>query len=112
MNAPSEREIFLEALELPSPESRAAYLQAVCCGDAVLHHRVDALLKEHFSSDSLLAGSAVEGERTFDDRLSAWEALARTIGRYQLLERIGEGGFGEVWMAEQREPVKRRVALK
>jgi serine/threonine protein kinase len=73
---------------------------------------VDELLKEHFSNDSLLAGPALEGERATLAESPAEEAPARMIGRYKLLEKIGEGGFGEVWMAEQREPVKRRVALK
>jgi len=108
----TEREIFLEALELPTPESRAAYLQAACGGDVVLHRKVEELLKEHYSNDSLLAGSALEGERVAEAGTPASEAPAQMIGRYKLLERIGEGGFGEVWMAEQREPVKRRVALK
>ncbi len=108
----TEREIFLEALELPTPESRAAYLQAACGGDALLHRKVEELLKEHDSNDSLLAGSALEGVRDAEARPPASEAPAQMIGRYKLLEKIGEGGFGEVWMAEQREPVKRRVALK
>ena len=108
----TEREIFLEALEMPTPESRAAYLQAACGGDVVLRRKIDELLKEHFSNDSLLAGSALEGERAAEAGPRASKAPAQMIGRYKLLERIGEGGFGEVWMAEQREPVKRRVALK
>src|SRR5262245_49113866 len=106
----TEREIFLEALEMITPEARAAYLQRACGRDVTLRRKVDELLKEHFSNDSLLAGPALEGERATiaDSPIQA----ARTIGRYKLLEKIGEGGFGEVWMAEQREPVKRRVALK
>ena len=108
----TKRDIFFEALELPTPESRAAYLQAACGGDVVLRRKIDELLKEHFSDDSLLAGSALERERDSEARRPASEAPAQMIGRYKLLERIGEGGFGEVWMAEQREPVKRRVALK
>ena len=108
----TEREIFLEALEMVTPEARAAYLQATCGGDVALRRKVDELLKEHYSNDSLLAGSALEGERASEARPPASEAPAQMIGRYKLLERIGEGGFGEVWMAEQREPVKRRVALK
>src|SRR5262247_2571157 len=108
----TKREIFFEALEMPTPESRAAYLQAACGGDVVLRCKVDDLLKEHFSDDSLLAGSALERELASEAKSSASEAPAQMIGRYKLLEKIGEGGFGEVWMAEQREPVKRRVALK
>ncbi len=108
----SKREIFFEALELPTPESRAAYLQRVCREDVALRCKVEELLREHFSNDSLLAGSALEAERPGMVEARASEDPAQTIGRYKLLEKIGEGGFGEVWMAEQREPVKRRVALK
>src|SRR6185503_15596242 len=108
----TEREIFFEALEMITPEARAAYLQRACGRDVTLRRKVDELLKEHFSNDSLLAGPALEGERATVAESPAEEAPARMIGRYKLLEKIGEGGFGEVWMAEQREPVKRRVALK
>jgi WD40 repeat protein/serine/threonine protein kinase len=108
----TEREIFFEALEMATPEARAAYLQGVCRGDVTLRRKVDELLKEHFSNDSLLAGPALDGERPDIVESAVEEAPAEIIGRYKLLEKIGEGGFGEVWMAEQREPVKRRVALK
>src|SRR6186713_3338978 len=107
----TEREIFLEAFEMSTPEARAAYLQGACRGDVTLRRKVDELLKEHFSNDSLLAGPALEGKR-IEVESSAEQAPAAMLGRYKLLEKIGEGGFGEVWMAEQREPVKRRVALK
>ncbi|HWN94963.1 MAG TPA: WD40 repeat domain-containing serine/threonine protein kinase, partial [Methylomirabilota bacterium] len=107
----NEREIFFEALEMPTPEARAAYLQGACGRDVTLRRKVDELLKEHFSNDSLLAGPALE-ERTAVAESPEKEAPAQMLGRYKLLEKIGEGGFGEVWMAEQREPVKRRVALK
>ena len=59
----TEREIFLEALEMPTPESRAAYLQDACGRDVALRRKVDELLKEHYSNDSLLAGPALDGER-------------------------------------------------
>jgi WD40 repeat protein/serine/threonine protein kinase len=108
----TEREIFFKALDCETPEGLAAYLQGACGGDITLRHKVEELLKEHFSDDSLLAGSALEGERSGTVQAQVEEAPAQMIGRYKLLEKIGEGGFGEVWMAEQREPVKRRVALK
>src|SRR6266496_4247741 len=108
----TEREIFFEALEMATSEARAAYLQGACGRDVTLRRKVDELLKEHFSNDSLLAGPAMEGEGATIVVSSIQEAPAQMIGRYKLLEKIGEGGFGEVWMAEQREPVKRRVALK
>src|SRR3989449_3782923 len=108
----TEREIFFEALEMATPEARVAYLQSACGQDFTRRRKVDELLKEHFSNDSLLAGTALEGERTAVAEFPAEEAPAQMIGRYKLLEKIGEGGCGEVWMADQREPVKRRVALK
>src|SRR5262245_53844200 len=108
----TEREIFFEALEITTSEARAAYLQGACGRDVTLRCKVEELLKEHFSNDTLLAGSALGEERAGLVELLVQEASAHLIGRYKLLEKIGEGGFGEVWMAEQREPVKRRVALK
>ena len=108
----TEREIFLEALEMATPEARATYLQGACGQDVTLRRKVDELLKEHFSNDSLLSGPALDGARPGIAEVPVEEAPAQMIGRYKLLEKIGEGGFGEVWMAEQREPVKRRVALK
>ncbi len=108
----TEREVFLEALEMATTEARAAYLQGACGRDVTLRRKVDELLKEHFSNDSLLAGPALEGERLGIVEPTVQKAPAQIVGCYKLLEKIGEGGFGEVWMAEQREPVKRRVALK
>jgi WD40 repeat protein/serine/threonine protein kinase len=105
----TEREIFLRALDCDTPEARAAYLEGACARDVALRGKLEELLKEHFANDSLLAGPAVEGERS---QVESQQAPAPMLDRYKLLEKIGEGGFGEVWMAEQREPIKRRVALK
>src|SRR5678816_3444628 len=97
----TERDIFLEALERPTPEARVAYLQAACGGDVALLHKVNQLLAEHFSNDSLLSGPAVEGERLGIAESSSEQTPAQMIGprdglgagRYKLLEKIGEGGF-------------------
>ena len=94
---------------MSTPEARASYLEGACAGDVALHCKLEELLKEHFSNDSLMAGPAVEGGRS---EVESRQVPAPKLDRYKLLEKIGEGGFGEVWMAEQREPIKRRVALK
>ncbi|MFN0128155.1 MAG: protein kinase [Verrucomicrobiales bacterium] len=108
----TEREVFLKAIEVAEPDERVAYVDRACGHDVVLRRNVHELLKEHFSDDSLVAGLAVEAERSVVPASPQERPPAPMIGPYKLLESIGEGGFGEVWMAEQREPVKRRVALK
>ena len=108
----NEREIFFAALQIDTPEGRAAYLQRACDDDIALRRKVEQLLKEHFSNDSLLSHPAPERPEPNAPTSPPEQAPAQMLGRYKLLEKIGEGGFGEVWMAEQREPVKRRVALK
>jgi prepilin-type processing-associated H-X9-DG protein len=87
----TEREILFEALEIDTPEARAAYLQGACGKDVSLRRNGDDLLKEHFSNDSLLAGPALDGERRGIIESPAEEAPAQMIGRYKLLEKIGEG---------------------
>src|SRR5580765_136692 len=105
-------DIFLKALETQSLSEREAYLQRACGSDAALRSKVQALLRSH-EDDSFLESPAVEVAKTVavaQDSLS--EGPGAVIGHYKLLEKLGEGGFGVVYMAEQREPVKRRVALK
>ncbi len=112
MNEPNQSvgAIFDAAMALP-PERRADYLQGACAGDDALRQRVEALLRAHESSESFMAAPAVE-PRLDGAAIKPAEKAGDRIGRYKLLQQIGEGGCGVVYMAEQEEPVHRRVALK
>jgi serine/threonine protein kinase/tetratricopeptide (TPR) repeat protein len=115
--------IFLSVVEQPDPAARAAVLDRECAGDADLRGRVEALLKANDDPASFLDKPAVDaapdGTGAFapgpDDSAPpgpAAEAPGQWIGPYRLLQEIGAGGMGTVWMAEQEHPVRRRVALK
>jgi serine/threonine-protein kinase len=110
------RSIFLHAVENVPPEGWAAYLDEACAGDPDLRGRVEALLEADQRADSLLDApgptdppNAVATAALPDPPA---EALGNVIGPYKLLEPIGEGGMGIVYMAEQTKPVRRKVALK
>ena len=110
------RRLFDLVLDLPRAE-RTAVLERECAGDVELEQRVLAILAaaedESFLGDATLdeQASPVPGAEGWGETHGA-ESVGDVIGAYKLLEKIGEGGFGSVWMAEQREPVRRRVALK
>lgn len=101
-------EIILHAaLEIPGPQERAAYLDGSCTGDQALREEVESLIAAHFADEAFL--------EPFSDPL--WREMPREgegdmIGRYKLIQQIGEGGFGTIFLAEQSQPVKRQVALK
>jgi len=102
--------IFDTAIELP-PERRAAYLHEACAGDDSLRQRVEALLRAHEVAGTFMESLAVApGRETVV--IKPAEQLGNKIDRYKLLQQIGEGGCGVVYMAEQEQPVRRRVALK
>jgi serine/threonine protein kinase len=101
------KSLFLAAAELPGPAERAAFLDRECGPDAELRARVDALLRAHDAWPP--EGGPAPTQEYAADQFSAGQVVA---GKYKLLQRIGEGGMGTVWMAEQTEPVKRRVAVK
>lgn len=110
----SERELFLAALEKPDAE-RAAFLAAACARDPGLRQRVEALLHEEQSLGGFLETPVLKTEvlpPAGDLPRPESEKPGDRIGRYKLLQKIGEGGCGVVYMAEQEEPVRRRVALK
>ena len=100
-------DVFAEALAWP-PEDRSHRLDEACGGDARLRAEVESLLEAHAQAGPFMAEPSVEPAESE----SLGEGAGTTVGRYRLLQLIGEGGFGAVFMAEQREPVKRTVALK
>src|SRR5437867_1801602 len=112
MNTPKgEETIFAEALRLP-PEQRAAYLAQSTGGNAELRRRIESLIESYQAGDFLEQAAATQLRPTVHATIPLTEKPGDTIGRYKLLEQIGEGGCGIVYVAEQEEPVRRRVALK
>lgn len=104
--------LFLAALESSDSAARRAFLDRECKGDDALRQRVEALLGAHDATAGF-------GDAPSDSAFSATIDSPMTIhpgaivsGRYKLIEAIGEGGMGSVWLAEQKEPVKRKVAIK
>jgi eukaryotic-like serine/threonine-protein kinase len=106
----SARSIFLAAVEEVPPGDRAGYVDAACSGDVALREEVHRLLDVYRDLDSFMERPAADPAPTVD--LAPGERVGEMIGRYRLLEVIGEGGMGVVYVAEQTEPVRRRVALK
>ena len=125
MNPTREELLFQLALTKPAAE-RAMFLDRECGADDALRARLEALLSAHEQPETLLATQAVRRDELHESPSSAPgqgltelsppdapdEAVGQTIGRYKLLEQIGEGGCGMVYVAEQKEPVRRKVALK
>src|SRR5262245_31102871 len=97
---PRANDLFLKALELASPAERQQYLDAACAGDAVLRHEVEDLLEADVRAGSFLESPAPTPSPfpTVDEPPVA-ERPGTVIGTYKLLEQIGEGGFGVVFMA-------------
>ncbi len=112
INPQRAQALFLAALELAEPAARLELLDRECSKDAALRQRVEALLGAHDAA----GGFGVESSRpAFDATIAAPEVAqpgSLLAGRYKLIEAIGEGGMGSVWLAEQREPVRRKVAIK
>jgi tetratricopeptide (TPR) repeat protein/tRNA A-37 threonylcarbamoyl transferase component Bud32 len=107
-----EAAIFDAAMDLP-PGQRARYLDEACGEDAAFRRRMESLVSACDSKSDVLDSSAVsEAASAATALMPSIEKAGDRIGRYKLLQQIGEGGCGVVYMAEQLEPVRRRVALK
>jgi hypothetical protein len=117
MAVASEKSIFFQALDIESPDERSAYVQQACAGDDDLLASVCALLRENEREENpvdrpIAAGFLPTLITGGDDDTDSRFTPGTMVGPYKLMERIGEGGFGWVFVAEQQSPVRRRVALK
>ncbi len=112
-----EESLFHEALARPAGPDRKAFLDSACAGQTELRAAVEALLEAHEKTGDFILDPQVEDEPTQPPGDGGGlgtpaEKPGARIGPYKLLQKIGEGGMGTVWMAEQEHPVRRRVALK
>jgi serine/threonine protein kinase/WD40 repeat protein len=105
-----EKEVFNTARRLTVLEERVAYLQHVCGHEPKTLHRIVELLNVYFQQSSFLESPAVVPGATLDEPIR--EGPGTIIGPYKLMEQIGEGGMGLVFVAEQQQPIRRKVALK
>jgi serine/threonine protein kinase len=103
--------VFCGAIEIASSEARAAFVAQACGSDDGLRRRIERLVDAHFRADSFLESPPPSATLPTDSARST-EVAGTMIGPYKLVQSVGEGGMGTVYMAEQTHPVRRRVALK
>ena len=108
---PNIESILASAVEISAIEERQRYVEHCCGGDEALRARVQELIENHFRAGSFLESPAAGFAATIDLAITP-ETPGTVIGSYKLLQQIGEGGMGAVYMAEQTQPVQRKVALK
>jgi eukaryotic-like serine/threonine-protein kinase len=115
----NELELFAATIALTDPVQRAALLDRECADKPDLRVRLEELLAAHFRSNPLLDALHhpiiidSPGDAVYPAGMASAETAGTVIaGKYKLLQQIGTGGMGTVWMADQSEPVKRRVALR
>lgn len=106
-----EEAIFQIARKLADPRDRSMYLDQICAGDRLLRERVETLLKVH-EQEQVFLNSGPPNPPPTVEAASFTERPGAMIGRYRLMEQIGEGGMGVVFVAEQDKPIRRKVALK
>src|SRR5437867_10109978 len=102
-----EESVFAEAQAIQEPQARAAFLERACADNAVLRQNVESLLSAYDAGEFLECGAA-SPVATAEQRLA--EGPGTVIGAYKLLEQIGEGGFGIVFMDVQQQPLRLKVA--
>jgi WD40 repeat protein/serine/threonine protein kinase len=104
--------LFEGAVDRAAPEERAAFLDQACGDNAELRRRIEALLRAHDQAGGFLLDRSPADNLVWTHRDPITELPGTVVGPYKLLEQIGEGGFGVVFMAEQQQPIRRKVALK
>lgn len=108
---PDIQSIFDEAISLASKDERKRYLDEACGGDDSVRNRIEALLLAHSAAGAFLGGHG-SGDAATNFLPPISESPGTVVGQYKLLQQIGEGGMGVVFLAEQSQPIQRMVALK
>src|SRR5262245_35501455 len=108
---PNVDTLFGQAIEIEFPEERAAFLDQACASDPELRREVDKLVRDYFRAGRFLEPPPLSPAVTAEEQ-PIREGPGTVIGPYKLMELIGEGGMGLVFVAEQQQPVRRKVALK